>query len=140
LETLGLEASIGQFCNDLAEARQLTVDLEIVAPPAALELDAALGLYRITQEALHNVMKHSGAARATVTLKSDGDGIVLRIIDDGVGFDLERVRQKDTLGQISMRERARMIRAQLLVSSRPGAGTTVEVHLPFDPSQTQSAV
>jgi PAS domain S-box-containing protein len=47
---------------------------------------------------------------------------------------------KDTLGLVSMRERARMVRAHLLVSSKPGAGTTVEIHLPLDPAQVQSAV
>ena len=140
LKQLGLEASIRQFCDDLAEARQLTVHLEIAGVPAALELDAALCLYRVTQEALHNVVKHSGVSRATVALRSEHDGIVLRVIDNGVGFDPERVHQRDTLGLISMRERARMVRAHLLVSSKPGAGTTVEVHLPFDMAQVQSAV
>jgi signal transduction histidine kinase len=140
LKQLGLEASIRQFCDDLAEARQLTVHLEIAGVPAALELDAALCLYRVTQEALHNVVKHSGVSRATVALRSEPDGIVLRVIDNGVGFDPERVHQRDTLGLISMRERARMVRAHLLVSSKPGAGTTVEVHLPFDMAQVQAAV
>jgi PAS domain S-box-containing protein len=132
LQQIGLEASIRQFCDELAGARQLTVDLDIAGVPAGLGTDAALCLYRITQEALHNVVKHSGAARATVTLRSESGEIVLSIVDNGLGFDPIEVRQKDALGLVSMRERARLVQAQLVVFSKPGAGTTVEVRLPLD--------
>ena len=85
----------------------------------------ALCLYRITQEALHNVAKHSGAGRTTVMLSSRGHEVFLTIADDGVGFDPVSVRQKGTLGLASMRERARLVRGQLTVSSKPGYGTKI---------------
>ena len=132
LQQIGLEASIRHFCDELAGARQLTVDLEIAGVPAGLGLDSALCLYRITQEALHNVVKHSGASRATVALRSDSGDVVLSVVDNGMGFDPVAVRQKDALGLVSMRERARLVRARLVVFSKPGAGTTVEVRLPLE--------
>ena len=132
LQQIGLEASIRHFCDELAGARQLTVDLDIAGVPAGLGLDSALCLYRITQEALHNVVKHSGASRATVALRSESGEVVLSVVDNGMGFDPVAVRQKDALGLVSMRERARLVQAQLVVFSKPGAGTTVEVRLPLE--------
>jgi signal transduction histidine kinase len=133
----GLEASIRHLCDELSEARRLAVDLDMSAVPA-LEEDLALCLYRIAQEALHNVIKHSGASRAMVALRTDGGKVVLSVTDNGAGFDLEEVRYKDTLGLVSMKERARLVHAHLRISSTPGAGTTIEVHLPLDSSHFQS--
>ena len=80
-------------------------------------------LYRVTQEALHNVVKHSNARRVIVALEQAPAKVALSVVDDGVGFDPQSVRQKDTLGLISMRERVRLARGQLMVSSKPGEGT-----------------
>ena len=123
LEQLGLEASIRRYCAQLAEAGWIRVDLELSEVPAALDPNAALCLYRIAQEALFNVVKHSGASHATVSLTAVRGDLVLRIVDRGVGFDSQALRLKDTLGLLSMRERARLVHAQLLVSSKPGGGT-----------------
>jgi signal transduction histidine kinase len=140
LRKFGLEASIRHLCDELSEARRLVVDLDISGVPPALEEDLALCLYRIAQEALHNVIKHSGASRASVVLRTDGGKVVLSVTDNGAGFDLEEVRHKDTLGLVSMKERARLVHAHLRVSSAPGAGTTIEVHLPLDSSHVQSTL
>jgi len=77
-------------------------------------------------------VKHSGATRATVAIRSERGEVVLSVVDNGMGFDPIAVRQKEALGLISMRERARLVQAQLVVFSKPGAGTTVEVCLPLD--------
>ena len=130
LEQLGLESSIRAFCEGLAEARQIDIGFEVSGLPAAIEGDLAVCLYRITQEALHNVVKHSSAKRATVELTYGRGEIVLRVVDDGAGFDPQAVRRKDSLGLVSMRERARLVQGRLTVSSRPGKGTGIEVRLP----------
>ena len=115
LEHLGLEESIRSVCEELASARQIALQLEISNVSTGLERDAALCLYRIAQESLHNVVRHSGATRVKVTLAAVHGEVVLRVVDDGLGFDLRSVHQKDALGLVSMRERARLVRGQLTV-------------------------
>ena len=130
LEHLGLEESIRSVCEEFAGARQIALHLEISDVSAGLDRDAVLCLYRIAQESLHNVVKHSGATRVEITLAAAPGEVVLRVADDGVGFDPRSAQQKDTLGLVSMRERARLVRGQLTVSSKPGDGTKIEVRLP----------
>jgi signal transduction histidine kinase len=128
LERLGLSASLRCYCAQLAQARRITIDVALGEVPD-LDMDAALGMYRIAQEALHNVVKHSGATCASVSLATVRGDLVLRVTDRGVGFDLQTMCSKNTLGLVSMRERARLVHARLVVSSKPRAGTTVEARL-----------
>jgi PAS domain S-box-containing protein len=105
----------------------VTMDSEVNGERAPLEVEGAL--YRIAQEALHNVVKHAGATRASVELSESDDGLVLVIADDGSGFD---VRQVPTghLGLAGMRTRAEQIGARLQIASEPGKGTRIEVVVP----------
>ena len=89
-----------------------------------------LCLFRITQEALRNVVKHSGAAEAKVELSGDPDDIDLRISDSGKGFDVESVKGVDGLGLISMRERLRLVGGNLSIESEPSHGTRIRVRIP----------
>jgi signal transduction histidine kinase len=89
-----------------------------------------LCLYRIAQEALRNVIKHSGAQRAAVELRRDKDAICLQIIDDGVGFDAKSSAVKGGLGLVNMRERLRLVRGEIAVDSQLSGGTRVEVRVP----------
>jgi PAS domain S-box-containing protein len=133
LSQLGLPGSIRSLCQDFAGSR-LFVDLDIAASLPQLDEDVSLGLYRITQEALQNVMKHSGARRATVALVAQAGQVSLCIADDGVGFDPAAVRLKNTLGLASMRERARLLHGQLTLTSDVGRGARVDVVVPIDAS------
>lgn len=93
-----------------------------------------IALYRIAQEALQNVVKHSGAGSAAVELRCDESRVLLRVSDDGRGFDLG-ARAEDaaspTYGLRSMAERAELISSRLTVTSRPGVGTTVTATVPL---------
>jgi signal transduction histidine kinase len=93
--------------------------------------DTALCLYRIAQEALHNVVKHSGGTAARVELAMEGGELRLAIADDGIGFDPERMRANGSLGLVSMGERARFVHGLLSVESHAGKGTRVEVRVPI---------
>jgi PAS domain S-box-containing protein len=86
-------------------------------------------LYRISQEALHNVVKHAAARQVTVSIDRDNGAVRLRIVDDGKGFDAASVPDGH-LGLAGMRARAHKIGASLGVTSGPGSGTTVEVLVP----------
>ncbi|MFF9090676.1 GAF domain-containing sensor histidine kinase [Streptomyces sp. NPDC014991] len=97
------------------------------ALPAAQE-EAML---RVAQEALHNALRHSGAARVDVSVRRRGCGAVLRVTDDGVGFDPTSVRRAGRhLGLVSMRDRASGVGGTLTVESAPGKGTTIEMEAP----------
>jgi signal transduction histidine kinase len=99
----------------------------VKALPAAQE-EAAL---RIAQEALHNALRHSGADTVQITLTGTDPGAVLRIADDGSGFDVESVRGRGRrLGLVSMRERAAAVGGTLRVESSPGRGTVIELEVP----------
>jgi PAS domain S-box-containing protein len=86
-------------------------------------------IYRIAQEALHNVVKHAGARQVRVELEGEPDRVVLRIVDDGRGFDPTDIPEGH-LGLAGMRARADKIDGRLAISSRPGAGTTIELSVP----------
>ncbi|MFR9675463.1 GAF domain-containing sensor histidine kinase [Streptomyces sp. TR06-5] len=98
--------------------------------PAAQE-EAVL---RVAQEALHNALRHAGAQQVRVTLSRrgrPGSGALLRVADDGRGFDPEAVRRRGRrLGLVSMRDRAASVGGRLTVSSAPGTGTTIELEVP----------
>ncbi|MEV7246307.1 GAF domain-containing sensor histidine kinase [Streptomyces sp. NPDC003236] len=97
------------------------------ALPAAQE-EAVL---RVAQEALHNALRHSGAEHVRVTVDRRGGGAVLRVADDGSGFDPHAVRRAGRhLGLVSMRDRAGGVGGTLTVHAAPGRGTTIEMEVP----------
>ncbi|MFG2355553.1 GAF domain-containing sensor histidine kinase [Streptomyces sp. NPDC048521] len=97
------------------------------ALPAAQE-EAVL---RVAQEALHNALRHSGAPHVDVSVQRRGGGAVLRVTDDGSGFDPKTVRRAGRhLGLVSMRDRASGVGGTLTVESAPGKGTTIEMEVP----------
>lgn len=134
LEYLGLSAALRALCRDLSLRKQLQVQFIESGPAPPRHADVALCLYRVAQEALHNVRKHSGAAEACVKLIGKPNGIELRIEDDGKGFDPNTIAAKGSLGLISMRERLRLVRGEFSIESS-SAGTKVSAIVPL-PSDT----
>ncbi|HEU4678336.1 MAG TPA: PAS domain-containing protein, partial [Terrimicrobiaceae bacterium] len=131
LEQLGLVAAMRGFCKELAVAHEMAIEFTDRSVPRAVPDDAALCLYRIAQEALNNVLKHSGATAARVELTTEGNELRLSVTDDGVGFDPETMRANGSLGLVSMGERARFVHGRLSIESHAGKGTRVEVHAPI---------
>jgi PAS domain S-box-containing protein len=130
LEQLGLAAAIRGFCQELSKAHHITIDVDIQALPTSLGQDVTLCLYRVTQEALQNVVKHSGVAAAAVRLAVAGDEVRLEIVDRGVGFDTQAAHEQASLGLVSIRERVRLVRGQLQIESKNGAGTSIAIRIP----------
>ena len=132
LDSLGLAAATETFCQELKCAHDLEV--EFVQHDVSLKLnkEIALCLYRVIQEALHNVVKHSHAKHARVDLSSDAQGISLTIVDSGAGFDVDSDHSRNGLGLISMRERLRLVNGQLSIQSEPLKGTTIKAYVPLD--------
>jgi PAS domain S-box-containing protein len=130
LEQLGLVTAISGLCQELSQSHSLRIEFVHNDVPEPIAADTGLCLYRIVQEALRNVIKHSGAQRADVELSGDADAICLRIADDGVGFDPKSADGHGGLGLVSMRERLRLVHGEIAINSVPSRGTRVEVRVP----------
>ena len=129
LQHLRLPAALQSLCNDLR--KQHSINATFDGPPhMPLDESTELTLYRISQEALRNVTKHSRARRVTLELSRDSSGLRLRIFDDGVGFDSGRMIQGKGLGLTSMKERLAVIGGSLSIQSAPGKGTDLEIRIP----------
>jgi signal transduction histidine kinase len=130
LRQLGLAAAIHAFCRDLSETRHVTIDVQVSALREPLHEDVTLCIYRVAQEALHNVVRHSRAPLAVVTLATTESQVVLTVRDGGVGFDPHTPIARASVGLTSMRERVRLVNGQFSVCSQPGEGTSIEARVP----------
>ena len=130
LDLLGPVASIERLCRELSDRHNLQIKFVHHGISEQIPKDVTLCLYRITQEALRNVVKHSGAAQAEVELIGHDDRIELCISDSGVGFSPESAKRTPGLGLISMQERLRLVGGQLSVQSEPSRGTRIRVRIP----------
>ncbi len=131
LRRLGLAAALRVFCAELSSSRQISITVDVRQVPDLLPRDVALCLYRVGQEALHNVARHSRAASALVTLGQVDDDLVLTVTDHGVGFDPAAISAGSSLGLDSMQERLRHVRGELTIQSSKGAGTYVRARVPL---------
>ena len=138
LDQLGLVAAVRGFCRELATLKEMAIEFEARDVPRTLPNDVSLSLYRILQEALQNVIKHSGATCAKVQLTADSLELCLVVTDDGHGFDPRAIQANGSLGILSMRERVRMVKGQMSVKSRQGEGTRIEVRVPITAPATQA--
>ena len=91
----------------------------------------SLCLFRVLQEALHNSAKHSGVKRVEVQVTENSGDIDLVVSDSGTGFDIEAARQGQGLGLTSMQERVRLVGGTIVIESKPLAGTTIYIRVPF---------
>ena len=131
LDDLGLPAALDQLGDELAQRTGLAVALQVDDPPPLAPVQQA-HLFRIAQEALRNVEQHAGARRVDIGLaRAEDGGVLLRIADDGAGFDVDGVdRARGAgIGLSNMRQRAEAIGARLAIRSAPGR-TAVEARLP----------
>ncbi|HEX7862253.1 MAG TPA: PAS domain-containing protein [Verrucomicrobiae bacterium] len=131
LEQLGLVAATRALCTEQSNVWAMPIDFVQAGVPRELNANTSLVMYRITQEALHNIGKHSKANRARVELTRHGDVICLMISDDGQGFDMSTVSLHQGLGLVGMRERVYLAHGHMEIQSAPGKGTTIEVRIPL---------
>ncbi len=134
LDDLGLTTALEAFAREFEERTGIMIQTELAELPRRFLPELEVNIYRMVQEALHNVEKHSCARRATISLAIVGDSLVVRVADDGIGFDWSTVNQKikrePHFGLVGMRERATFSDGSCLVESDPGAGTRITVTIP----------
>ena len=136
LDDMGLIAALEWLAENVNREQETKVIVEISGTEREISPEAKLVLFRIAQEALSNVKKHSEATRAGVRLKYESDRIILTVTDNGKGFELPRrlsdMANQGKLGLTGMEERAELLGGALLVQSRPGEGTIVTAELPLE--------
>jgi signal transduction histidine kinase len=136
LQTLGLIESVRLLCSEISQRRQVNIAFSSTEVPSAVDPRVSLCLYRIAQEALHNVAKHSQARDAFVELTREGNEVYLQIADTGVGFDPVALEHAG-LGLVSMRERVGVLKGDLVINATPGGGTRIGVRVPLTPSSRE---
>jgi two-component system, NarL family, sensor histidine kinase UhpB len=127
LDDLGLSAALAAHVKELKRRTGIQTSFEVDGSVSELDDEAQLVLYRVAQEALSNVARHSGAEHARVRLRDDGDTVELTVSDDGRGFSFDEAG--GGLGIAGMRERALLVGGELEIQSRADAGTTVRLRI-----------
>jgi signal transduction histidine kinase len=130
LEHVGLVPALMGLCEELSSRFKVQIKFTEHGLSSGIPKDVGLCLFRIAQEALGNVVKHSGAKEAKVELCGTRNEIRLRIVDAGFGFDPELRNENAGLGLVSMRERLRLIGGRLSVQSAPMRGTEILAEVP----------
>ena len=134
LDDVGLEAALEEYLRQWSSTESPQVDFHAsLGATTRLPREVESHLYRIVQEALHNIRKHANATHASVLLERRDNEVTLIIEDDGSGFDIETVKTTGGagMGLSGMQERAASAGGELQLESAPGKGTTVFVRLPI---------
>jgi PAS domain S-box-containing protein len=138
LDTIGLEAALYALAQQHQEVGEIRIECDFELTRQAEERPAALletAVYRLVQEALNNVSKHSQARHAALRVRESGGQIEIEVSDDGVGFEPNMVREG--FGLVGMRERAALLGGSLRIDSARGSGTKVQAQIPLVPPSDQ---
>jgi len=131
LEYLGVVAGIRSWCKEFSQRQKIEIDFSSEVS-SVVPAELGVSLLRVVQEASQNAVKHSGVRRIEVQLREEPNAIHLAVTDAGKGFDLEESITGKGLGLTSMRERVRLMNGTISINSKPMAGTTINVRLPFE--------
>jgi signal transduction histidine kinase len=132
LEDLGLKAALADECDAFEGRSRIRTRFTAENLPAELPKGASVCLYRVVQESLRNIGKHApNSSEVRVSVSGSPQGVILRIEDNGEGFNLEDAHKKGGLGLISMEERVRLVNGSLSIHSEAGKGSTLEVVVPI---------
>lgn len=143
LDDLGLSAALRWYAAKIQEHSPLHIRVDIHGEECALDDSMKIAIFRIVQESLNNIVKHSQATHVNIHLHYEEKNVRISVFDNGVGFDVTHVQQqrtgRPTLGLAGMEERAALLGGTLTVQSRPGQGTQVEAVIPYDAADRDPA-
>jgi signal transduction histidine kinase len=131
LQYVGLLTATRSICEETARQHRIQIEFGHHSMPEDISPEVSLCFFRIIQEALNNIVKHSGAKQARLDFVGSPDGIRLRIVDAGVGFDSTSRVARSGLGLASMRERLRLLGGTMAIHSRPTEGTEILAEVPL---------
>jgi signal transduction histidine kinase len=135
LDDLGLPAALRWYAGIVQERTGLKIVVDIEGDELLISSTLKIAIFRIVQEALNNITKHAQAKDVYIKLEYRTMHVVVSIRDDGIGFDLDKVRmsrnRRPSLGLAGMQERAALVKGEVSIQSSPGQGTLVEARLPL---------
>jgi signal transduction histidine kinase len=126
LELLGFAVAIKALCREFSEQYRVQAHCKCSGAFDHLSEEVSLCLFRVVQEAMHNVAKHSRATRVDIEMQATPKSVHLCVSDDGVGFAPNTSARRAGLGLVSMRERLHLVGGRFTINSKPGCGTRVE--------------
>jgi PAS domain S-box-containing protein len=142
LDQLGLAAACTSFCNEVQLRTNLKFECRLISLAQRLPLDIELQLFRIVQEAVNNTEKYARAKSVKLRIRVQAGSVVLKIQDDGQGFDAKTLKPgkktRHGLGLTNMRERALSLGGTCEIKSQPGRGTAITVRVPLKPAKRGS--
>ncbi|MBN2462839.1 MAG: GAF domain-containing protein [Dehalococcoidia bacterium] len=139
LDELGMPAAIHRYAKDTLQTQGVGVTAEFLGTDGRFPPETEVTLFRVAQGLIGNILKHSGAENAVIKLECDNAKCVLKIEDDGKGFNVSKLTRVDHSGRgaglFTMKERVRLAGGNCKIESRPGQGTKVTVNIPLPASE-----
>lgn len=140
LDNVGLREAIEWESHKLRDAGRIASSVEYGAEGISFDRDQQIGIFRIYQEALTNVLRHSGATQVHTTIRLDADGFRMNVQDNGKGISEANISEPKSLGLLGMKERALLLHGDLNISSLRGGGTLVSLFIPCDQMKMNSGL
>jgi len=131
IELLGFVEATKTYLLDFEERHHISCQFNHAILELEMSTPQAVALFRIVQEALNNIVKHAKATVIIINLTNPAGKLMLEIIDNGVGFDMNKIGRQDSYGLIGMKERVFLLEGELNITSKIGEGTTVKVEIPY---------
>jgi PAS domain S-box-containing protein len=136
LDEMGLVQTLFQYCHDFSENNGINVDFSAAGMKGLkLDFDTEISLYRLVQEGLTNIKKHADAGHVTIRLVAASPNIILRIEDNGRGFDVQErlanITKEKRMGIRSIEERVKLLQGEMVLRSKPKQGTKIFIKFPY---------
>ena len=129
----GLSSALQDYFNDYEAKYNFDIDLVVLGEECQYDLGLEIALFRLVQEAITNVRKHSGVKKAMVKMEDTGEGLTIVVKDDGVGFDTKlKSDNPESYGILGMQERVQLIGGRMEIISAPNSGTQVIIYVPLE--------
>lgn len=136
LDDLGLFPTVKKHVQTMSEYHDIDISLNLLGDEKRLEANYEIAIFRLVQEALQNAIKHADAKRINVALETLPDQITIVVRDNGKGFDPEALPQNDhSFGLVGMKERVETLDGELIIDSKVGKGTRVNIVIPYNPDK-----
>lgn len=141
LDDLGLSAALRWYAGRIQEHASISIRVDITGEEKDLDDAVKITIFRIIQESLNNIIKHAQASHVNIHMGFEERNVCINVWDNGIGFDLDRIKQNRTsrrpsLGLAGMEERAALMGGSVSIQSRPGYGTEVEALIPYHNGNT----